>query len=244
MIFEWPTRRRSFCSTRLGRSRKPRTAATKTSGKAQSMGTSRDSKLVDAWTTRPLCGRYLVGLFRSTTLSFDSSGSRGGVRVIWGLGYLSNGDRELLGWWEVNDPVAASPPQVVEDLKRRGVLKIQTIAGSCLTDIAHEFCDEARSRIGCGQLVLHESGDLAAAFESRTLPSIARELLHVGDRLADEIQTRLSSVARGRKFLDRGAATRFIATGLYRADRRLWIRPGRWNPRLSTKAGVEPTVYH
>lgn len=80
------------------------------------------------WLRRPLCKRYAVVAF-SAGSRLQLTGSAMSRRTIcWALGTLINGDREILGAWNLNEQ-GAIPAEVFGRLYDRGIEYITYVSG-------------------------------------------------------------------------------------------------------------------
>lgn len=83
----------------------------------------------------PLCRAYLIALFGSSTVQVKHDELAPGQVARWALGFLADGQREVLGLW-------LSPPSndvcwqdMFADLKRRGVESIRLVDCSQPTEV-------------------------------------------------------------------------------------------------------------
>jgi len=209
------------------------------------MSATYDIKAVERWLNRPLCVRYVAGAFRAISIQVRGCAGAAPLRVHWGLGYLLDGECEVLGAWPTPDPALTLAPRVLEDLQVRGVLRMRTLTGNCLAGPFAEAAGDALSLIRCVQVVPVEADALAEAAEVRSLSGSVATLILDADRLAEEIQSRLvASISRRRPFADSAAAMTFVAAELHRADRKLWARPAPLQPLRLLAHDAAPAVYH
>jgi len=82
------------------------------------------------WQNRPLCCRYLVVLSEVLRVQVEEEGTVRDRMARWTLGVLPDGQYEVLGVWPEPVPGAAGWQDVFEDLKVRGVERIQFVASS------------------------------------------------------------------------------------------------------------------
>ena len=209
------------------------------------MSASHFSERSSRWITRPLCVRYTSASFRSVLVLVNEARGIADLTVHWGVGYLLDGEREVLGAWATREAVATLPGSLVDDLHLRGVVQIRNLTGRCVGSRAHDFSGEALALVRCRQVLPFEGHGLSESTGVRLLPARIADLVLAGDRLADEIQQRLlAALSRRRAFADQDAVMRFFASALYREDRRLWARPAPIKPLPVETCVAAPSVLH
>lgn len=129
------------------------------------------------WSAYLLCRRYVAVYFSRVSLSRGSDVEREPVQH-WALGVLSDGQSEALGAWPQDRSGAMNWPRVFDDLKVRGVERIQFALSGDLAGFRE---------------------DLRAAFPGATaLPSIAqlldRSVSQLAARHRAPIATRLREI--------------------------------------------------
>lgn len=85
-----------------------------------------------SWLTRPLCVRYALAIFAVTTVRIRNADGVCKLPVHWGFGWLSDGDCESLGTWLGVHASDTAPPEILDDLKERGVERIWHAIGSSI----------------------------------------------------------------------------------------------------------------
>jgi hypothetical protein len=144
---------------------------------------------------RPLCRRYVLGLFDIAIMRWrDAEGLRGHP-VHWAFGWLADGECESLGVWIESGMESETPLGLLADLKSRGLERIRHVTG---TDTGR-----LRSRVA----------DAFASTGHRS-PSSEPAAANVRDALARAIRRRGS-------FASEAAALDFISGALQRTERRL-----------------------
>jgi transposase-like protein len=162
-----------------------------------------------AWLTRPLCRRYVVGVFEPATVRCRHGDAVRKLDVEWAFGWLSDGECEPLGAWIKPDPASDHEAALVADLEIRGV-------------------EWLWSAVGCGR----ES--IAGAFMNRTPRALVERILvqaqHASERenqpspklVTERIRESLNrAIGRHGVFETESKALDLIAVVLQRAERRL-----------------------
>ena len=169
--------------------------------------------LLSGWLKRPLCRRYVLGIFDASVVRLrDADGFRDHP-VHWAFGWLADGECEPLGAWIGSERGAESPLRMRADLKRRGVERIWhvtgTDAGNLQECVSAAFsCTMARSSV-YGLLA-----DARAASRWRMLPSPELVAEHVREGL-------IRAIRRHGSFESEAAVLDFVAGALQRTERRL-----------------------
>jgi transposase-like protein len=169
--------------------------------------------LLSGWLNRPLCRRYVLGIFDVAIVRLrDADGCRD-QPVHWAFGWLADGECEPLGAWIEPKRGAECPLQMLEDLKGRGVERIWHVMGTDRGNLKERVTAAFTSTTVCSSVdrVLAEA--LAAA-RRRVLPSPERVAEHVREGL-------IRAIRRQGSFENEAAALDFIAGALQRAERRL-----------------------
>lgn len=81
------------------------------------------------WDCVPLCRSYLLAMFDDFFVHAHEDGAARHLRYRWAIGVHADGQHEMLGMWHdsASDKVNRQEPS--EDLVRRGVERIQFVAG-------------------------------------------------------------------------------------------------------------------
>jgi hypothetical protein len=165
------------------------------------------------WLRRPLCRRYVLGIFDASVVRLrDADGFRDHP-VHWAFGWLADGECEPLGAWIGSESGAGSPLQMLADLKDRGVERIWHVTGTGVGRL-----QECVSAVFPGATV-HTSVDrrlTEALATSRPRAPLSPELA------AEQVRENLVHAIRRRSsFESEAAVLDFIAGALQRAERRL-----------------------
>lgn len=149
-----------------------------------------------------LCRRYFTVRFDSASMRAKGIVGTRDFTVVWALGSLSDGTRELLGSWRF--PASQSNPwiRVADDLRARG-----------LERIAHLFADESLSGVTGWSDLLTQFGP--------ALPMLPRHgrAFRSFDEAAQRVRRRVErSVARQNPFSCAQDAAAFVARTLMRAE--------------------------
>lgn len=163
-----------------------------------------------AWQTLPLCRRLAMATFQQVPIGSQDGG--GGRRLLWALGFLNSGDRELLGSWCATADAGSPWKQVLGSMRLRGLEEIR-IAISPLGD------KDLNVTLASGVLDPGAMPSIAMVIDSRLLDLASdgnldhRELLRVPshrvqqrivawERTAQEISRRLHRECRRRGYCD------------------------------------------
>jgi hypothetical protein len=169
--------------------------------------------LLSGWLRRPLCRRYVLGIFDVSVVRLrDADGFRDHP-VHWAFGWLADGECEPLGAWIEPEGGAESPFPVLADPKRRGVVRIWHVTG---TDVGHlqERVSAAFSSTTARSSVDSLLTDARAASRRRVLPSPELVAEHVRAGL-------IRAIRRHGSFESEAAVLDFAAGTLQRTERRL-----------------------
>jgi len=169
--------------------------------------------LPSGWLRRPLCRRYILGIFDVAIVRLrDADGFRDHP-VHWALGWLADGECEPLGAWIESDSGAESPLQMLADLKGRGVERIWHVTGA---EVGHlqEHVSAAFSGKTVGSSVDRVRAEALAASGQRGLPSPGRAAEQLREGL-------IRAIRRHGSFESEAAVLDFFAGALQRMERRL-----------------------
>jgi hypothetical protein len=169
--------------------------------------------LPSGWLRRPLCRRYILGIFDVSVVRLrDADGFRDHP-VHWALGWLADGECEPLGAWIESERGAEIPLQMLADLKGRGVERIWHVTG---TDVGHlqGLVSAAFTGTTARSSVDRLLTEALAASPRRGLPSPELVAEHVREGL-------VRAVRRHGSFESEAAALDFVAAALQRMERRL-----------------------
>ena len=172
-----------------------------------------DGAVLSDVSTRPLCRRYVLGLFDIAAMRWrDAAGVRDHP-VLWAFGWLADGECEPLGVWIESGGESAGPLGLLADLKARGLERIRHVAGTD-TGQLRERAAAMFSSAGGPSSVERIVTDASAASRRQVpeSPELAAET--VREALARAIRRRGS-------FASEAAALDFISGALQRTERRL-----------------------
>ena len=162
---------------------------------------------------RPLCRRYVLGIFDATIVRLRGADGPSDRSVHWAIGCLVDGECEPLGVWIEAAAGADASVEMVADLMIRGVQRIWHVTGG---------------DVGPVMARLPEAFSSTAVFSSddRTLsgaPASARQRLPSAvERAAEGFRDDLvRAIRRHRAFDDEAAARDFVSRALQRMERRL-----------------------
>jgi hypothetical protein len=176
------------------------------------------------WLTRPLCRRYLLGVLDIVTVKLCRAGGHRDHPVLWGIGWLANGECEPLGAWAGG---LGGLPLMLTDMKARGVERVWHMAAFHVAVLEH------------GEPV---TPVVEAAFPG-ALATTRPEVIPAADSVAQQVREYLIRVIRRHgPFENEAAALDFIAVGLQRAERRLDRERlvAKERPRLDSGARMAP----
>ncbi len=169
--------------------------------------------LLSGWLKRPLCRRYVLGIFDASVVRLrDADGFRDHP-VHWAFGWLADGECEPLGAWIGSERGAESPLRMRADLKRRGVERIWHVTGTDAGNL-QECVSAAFSSTMARSSVDGLLTDARAASRWRMLPSPELVAEHVREGL-------IRAIRRHGSFESEAAVLDFVAGALQRTERRL-----------------------
>jgi len=173
----------------------------------------RDGALLSGWLNRPLCRRYILGIF---DLAIVRSRAADGFRdhpVHWAFGWLADGECEPLGVWIESERGSEGPLQMLADLKGRGVERIWHVTGTDAGNL-REQVSAAFSSATARSSVDRVLTDARAASRWRVPPSpeLAAEQVRGG---------LMRAIRRHGSFESESAVLDFFAGALQRMERRL-----------------------
>jgi hypothetical protein len=166
-----------------------------------------------SWLRRPLCRRYVLGIFEVAVVRLRESGGFRAHPVHWAFGWLVDGECEPLGVWIESERGSEVPLQMFADLKCRGVERIWHMTG---TGVGHL---QERVSAAFPGTTFHSSIDRGLAdalatsrWHAPLSPELAAEQVREG---------LIRAIRRHGSFESEAAALDFIAGALQRAERRL-----------------------
>jgi len=171
----------------------------------------RDGALLSGWSNRPLCRRYVLGVFDVVVVrSRDADGCRDHP-VHWAIGWLPGGECDFLGAWVESESGSESPLQMLADLKRRGVERIWHVTGTDRGNLQERVAaafSGTTDRSSAESLLTD-----ARATSRRVLPSPELAAEHVREGL-------IRAIRRQGSFENEPAVLDFFAGALQRMERR------------------------
>jgi len=163
------------------------------------------------WARRPLCRRYVLGVFDAAAVRWREAGGQSAHRVHWAFGWLADGECEPLGVWIERAPDGVF--LMLADLQARGVERIWRVAGTESWQIDERTAPALlgkRMRLSADQL----APDASAASPQHEMVS--------AQLVVDQVREGLIRALRRRGSFDGEAdAFGFVAGVLQRAERRL-----------------------
>ena len=169
-------------------------------------GAPRDGASPAGWLGRPLCRRYVLGIFDGAVVR--SEGGQGGRdrTVHWATGWLADGECEFLGAWIEPEESPEGPPRMLADLKRRGVERIWHVAGTDAGGL--------RERVSAAF-----PGSTPGSSGDRLPP---QALATAPEHVAAQVRQRLKQGIRRHGSFESGSAVLdFLARALQRTERRM-----------------------
>jgi Transposase, Mutator family len=163
------------------------------------------------WSERPLCRRYAAVVVDRVVVR-EAARQREGQVFGWALGTLSDGQAEVLGWWEPSQPASIEWRSVGDRLAARGVEHIGVIvddsdvvtgldASSVMRVVVPSCCAEANK-------------------PAPTLPPHVRRHIARARATAKRVQTALSRALRRGRIGETSAAA-LLDEALQKIDRQL-----------------------
>jgi len=182
-----------------------------------------DSGVLKRSLARPLCLRYMSGVFRSVIVKTPAPQGTSSFVIHWGLGCLPNDEHEVLGVWVQAGEGSEFPLAALEEPRVRGVMRLRAVTGTGVGGVTDEPGQHQLSLFRGGLVVPVEGVALSDSSELRSQPPSVSDGILFGDRLANDIHTRLTAaLARRKAFASQSEAMAFVASALHRADCKLW----------------------
>lgn len=186
---------------------------------------------------RPLCRRYVLGLFDIVVVRWRDAQGVHDLPVHWAFGWLADGECEPLGVWIEPGAGSVGPLRLLADLKTRGLERIRHVAGTD-TGQLREQAAAAFSSAGEGSSVERIVAQASVA-SRRHVPASP-------ERSAEEVREALARAIRRRgSFASEAAALDFISGALQRMERRLDRERAiaKVRPRHESGAQMVPTGF-
>ncbi len=173
----------------------------------------RGGALLSGWSNRPLCRRYILGIFDVVVVrSRDADGCRDHP-VHWAIGWLPDGECDFLGAWIEPESGCEGPHQMFADLKRRGVERIWHVTGTGAGHLGE------RASAAFPGTTFHSSVDQVL---TDALATSRRRVPLSPGLAAEQVREDLARAVRRRGGFESGAAVLdFVASALQRTERRL-----------------------
>jgi len=168
-----------------------------------------------SWLTRPLCMRYALATFAVTTVRIRSADGVHKLPVHWGIGWLSDGECEILGAWHGGFATDKAPADILDDLRDRGVERIWHAIGSSIEPLQARL-----AAIFPGAIFDH----LADPVFTKALAAAQGRVHQPAELLVEQIRNGLTRVIhRHGVFVSPLAALNVVACTLQQADRHLGL---------------------
>lgn len=166
------------------------------------------------WSERPLCRRYAAVVLDRVLVGPLAGRSKGHMAFGWALGALSDGQAEVLGWWESAESAPLEWSTVGAKLATRGVERIGVVVDD--SGVVNDLDAQGVPK------VLAQSCPTDADRSAPTLPPNIQRQLARARVAAKRVQTSLSRAVQ-RRWDGEGevAAAAFLDDALQRIDRGL-----------------------
>lgn len=180
------------------------------------MSNARARRMAD-WTGRPLCRKYAAVVFDRVVIGQSACRQEGRTAFGWALGALSDGQTEVLGWWQHSESAPVEWSMVGTQLAARGVERIRVVVDhsgvmSCLGSFSVPTVPEQACPIDAGK-------------PAHALPMHVQRRVDGASATAKRIQAALTRAVRGRSIAEGEiAAAEFVDDTLQRIDRKLWAQ--------------------
>ena len=172
---------------------------------------TRSTDELQAWSQRPLCRRYARAVF---DVAIARSGNRQDAttrRMIWGFGWLADGECEPLGAWVDRPPDVAH--RVIANLRSRGVQRLARFIGPLEDGVFVRVGGAFASRL----LEVRTGRTVVDVLSGAAEPDMAAAMV-----TADQVRAGLVQTLRRRGRCDSDvAAWRIVASHLRLVERRL-----------------------
>lgn len=166
------------------------------------------------WLRRPLCRRYVLGVFNTSIVRLRNDDKTLTARPIhWAFGCLVDGELEPLGVWASLAAESDTVQAAAADLQKRGVERIWHVTG------------------GAGEWLLRHmtaafSGTSVFSFDDRTIPNGAASPRRIERSAAegaaeDAREYLVRAIRRHGGFENEATALDFVTAALQRMERRL-----------------------
>ena len=172
------------------------------------------------WRSSALCRKYLLVVLANVPTTVVEGEHVNGYVLRWGVGVLSDGEREFLGVWHEPDSKARVWRAIADDLKTRGVEDNRVVVGSDPTGIKGAMRASypgviAMPAIGDGLSIPLEHLGLIGVFALRHRSILRKAVGAIGR--ANEGLNR--TVTRRGCFADLTTASSFVVNRIARAER-------------------------
>ncbi len=128
------------------------------------------------WQARPLCCRYLSAHFDLLPMQVQEAGAAHCREAYWALGFLADGQCEILGSWLAPSSREMPWQEVFEDLKDRGVEKVRFIVVGGTAEVHRGMrasCPRASALPSVGRLLAQSLAQMTPRFRASVAPKLA-----------------------------------------------------------------------
>lgn len=187
----------------------------------------------------PSCRSYVAVLFSPILVQLSPVGGAADPRsepMLWALGILADGLPDYLGAWQLSGPKGPGWGAIVDDLKRRGVVRVRFVIGPDPVDIEAALLaqyGDGNRKPDC--TVLPSSGPtVESAFVEGLLPG-HRPYIDRAREVAIPLGRRLGrAVARHGGFVDPASAAALLHQSAERYIRANWPEPPEPRPSFAS----------
>ncbi|HEV6963768.1 transposase [Roseateles sp.] len=187
----------------------------------------------------PLCRSYVAVLFSPILVQLSPVGGAADAHpepMLWALGILADGLPDFLGAWQFSGPKGPRWGAIVDDLKRRGVVRVRFVIGPDPVDIEAALLaqyGDGNRKPDC--TVLPSSGPtVESAFVEGLLPG-HRPYIDRAREVAIPLGRRLGrAVARHGGFVDPASAAALLYQSAERYIRANWPEPPEPRPSFAS----------
>jgi hypothetical protein len=172
-----------------------------------------EGAMPSGWLRRPLCRRYILGIFDVAIVRWHDAGGLNDHSVHWAFGWLVDGECEPLGAWTEPENGSDISLRIPADLRSRGVERIWHVTGTD-TAAVRERVTDAFSSTTVFSSVDRIPAETPVWPRPRVPSSPERAAQHFHEYL-------IRAIRRRGGFESRAAALDFMADALQRAERRL-----------------------
>ncbi len=168
---------------------------------------------LSSWSQRPLCRRYVLGIFDTAIVRLRHAGQATQRPVHWAFGGLLDGESEPLGAWMAPASGEDASPGIVADLQWRGVERIWHVTGGAAAPVRAHV---SAALSGTSVFSAGERSQAVAPVAAR--PTLASPAQLAAETARNEL---VRALRRHGGFESEAAALDFIHGALQRRERRL-----------------------